>query len=68
VLASVAIHGGMATPVSGWYGRRAARETLVEKRKSTTAGLFGHHEGEVQRINEWTLPKNETGLIVAYCT
>lgn len=42
VLASVAIHGGMATPVSGWYGRKAARETLVEERESTAAGLFGH--------------------------
>ena len=50
VLASVAIHGGMATPISGWYGRKAARETLVEERESTAAGLFGHHEGEVQRI------------------
>ena len=50
MLASVAIHGGVDTPVNGWYGRRAARETLVEERESTAAGLFGHHEGEVQRI------------------
>lgn len=50
VLASVAIHGGTATPVSAWYGRKAARETLAEERESTAAGLFGHHEGEVRRI------------------
>ncbi len=33
VLASVVIHGGSATPVSAWYGRKAARETLVEERE-----------------------------------
>ena len=59
VLASVAIHGGMATPVGGWYGRRAARETLVEERESTAAGLFGHHEGEVRRIT----PEELNGLL-----
>jgi NhaP-type Na+/H+ and K+/H+ antiporter len=41
VMASVAIHGGTATPVGVWYGRTAARETLVEERESTVAGLFG---------------------------
>ena len=50
VLASVAIHGGMATPVGSWYGRKAARETLAEERESTAAGLLGHHEGEVRPI------------------
>ncbi len=45
VLASVVLHGGSATPVSAWYGRKAARETLAEERESSAAGLFGHHEG-----------------------
>ena len=50
VLVSVAIHGGMATPISAWYGRKAARETLAEERESTAAGLFGHHEDDVPRV------------------
>ena len=50
VLASVAIHGGTAMPVNAWYGRKAARETLIEERESTAAGLFGHHDGEVRHI------------------
>lgn len=50
VMASVAIHGGTATPVGVWYGRIAARETLEEERENTVAGLFGEHEGEVPLI------------------
>ena len=52
VLASVTLHGASATPVSVWYGRRAARakETLAEERESTAAGLFDHDEREVHRI------------------
>ncbi len=50
VLASVAIHGSSAAPISAWYGRKVARETLAEERESTAAGLLGYHEGEVHRI------------------
>ena len=50
VLASVAIHGGMATPVGVWYGRKADRETLAEERESTAAGLFGGGGSEAIRI------------------
>ena len=50
VLASVAIHGGTAAPVSAWYGRRAVRETLAEERESTAAGLFAHDEKEAHRL------------------
>ena len=50
VLASVAIHGATAIPFSAWYARRALKETLVEERESTAAGLFGHEEPEVSLI------------------
>jgi NhaP-type Na+/H+ or K+/H+ antiporter len=50
VLASATIHGASATPISAWYGRKAARETLAEERESTAAGLLRHDEGEVDRI------------------
>ncbi|MCH7735898.1 MAG: cation:proton antiporter [Chloroflexi bacterium] len=50
VMASVAIHGGTATPVGVWYGRIAARETLEEERESTVAGLFGSHKGAVPML------------------
>lgn len=51
VLASVAIHGASAGPVSAWYERKAAEETLTEERESTVAGLFGSHdEHEVRRV------------------
>ena len=49
-MASVAIHGGSATPVGAWYGRTAAKETLEEERESTVAGLFGDHGGEAPMI------------------
>lgn len=51
VIASVVIHGASATPVSAWYGRRATRETLVEERESTAAGLFGDEEETISRIS-----------------
>ncbi|MCI0844769.1 MAG: cation:proton antiporter [Chloroflexi bacterium] len=59
VMASVAIHGGTATPVGIWYGRAAARETFEEERESTVAGLFGRHEGEVPRLT----PQELSGLL-----
>jgi NhaP-type Na+/H+ or K+/H+ antiporter len=45
VLASVAIHGATATPLSNWYARRAAAATLPEERESTLAGAFGGRFG-----------------------
>ena len=50
VLASVAIHGGSAPFLSGWYARHAASATLSEERESTAAGLFVHDDSEVRRI------------------
>ena len=50
VLASVAIHGATAIPSTAWYGRRALKETLVEERESTAAGLFGHEGSEAPLI------------------
>ena len=68
VIASVAIHGGTATPVGMWYGRLAARETLAEERETTVAGLFGSHDGEVpmvesQELAEW-LTEPDPPLII----
>jgi len=40
VMASVAVHGISATPVSSWYARRVEAKTLPEERESTVAGLF----------------------------
>ena len=51
VVASVAIHGASATPITSWYGRRLARETLAEERESTAEGLFSHTNTEIQRIS-----------------
>ena len=50
VMASVAIHGGTATPIGIWYGRAAAKKTLEEEREGTVAGLFGGHKGDVQMV------------------
>ena len=50
VLASVLLHGATAAPVTSWYGRRTAGETLAEERESTVAGLFAHDKTEVPRI------------------
>lgn len=51
VIASVVIHGASATPISAWYGKRATRETLVEERESTAAGLFGDEEDSIPRMS-----------------
>ncbi len=40
VLVSVFAHGTSATPLTAWYGRRVAEETLDEERESTATGLF----------------------------
>ena len=50
VLVSVVLHGASATPLSGWYGRLAARETLPEERESTAAGLFQGSADGVPRV------------------
>ena len=50
VLVSVTLHGASAAPASAWYGRRASKETLVEERESTAAGLFVHDEVDVNMI------------------
>jgi NhaP-type Na+/H+ or K+/H+ antiporter len=51
VLVSVVLHGASATPVSAWYGRRVARETLAEEREATATGLFQHDATAVPRIS-----------------
>lgn len=40
VIVSVVVHGVSATPLSAWYGRKVARETLPEERESSAAGLL----------------------------
>jgi NhaP-type Na+/H+ or K+/H+ antiporter len=45
VIVSVVLHGVTATPLSIWYGRAAAKETLAEERESTAGGLFDHGDG-----------------------
>jgi NhaP-type Na+/H+ or K+/H+ antiporter len=50
VLASVVLHGASATPLSAWYGRRVAEQTLVEERESSLVGLFQGSSGEAPRI------------------
>jgi NhaP-type Na+/H+ or K+/H+ antiporter len=50
VLVSVIAHGATATPLSAWYARRVAQETLAEEREATATGLFQHDAGETPRI------------------
>ena len=50
VLVSVVLHGASATPLSAWYGRRVARQTLAEEREATATGLFQHDANEVPRV------------------
>jgi len=61
VLASTAIHGATATPVSNWYGRKAASESLEEEREGTAAGLISHEGGEVLRIAPQELSSELSG-------
>ncbi|HEU5089385.1 MAG TPA: rhodanese-like domain-containing protein, partial [Roseiflexaceae bacterium] len=51
VLASVVLHGASATPLSAWYGRKVASQTLDEEREATLTGLFEHDGRAVQRIS-----------------
>jgi NhaP-type Na+/H+ or K+/H+ antiporter len=50
VLVSVGAHGATATPLAGWYARKAEQETLAEERASTGAGLFTHAPDDVPRV------------------
>jgi NhaP-type Na+/H+ or K+/H+ antiporter len=50
VCVSVVAHGVSATPLSAWYGRQAARQTLPEERESAAAGLFAEAPEDVPRI------------------
>jgi sodium/hydrogen antiporter len=61
VLVSVVAHGTSATPLSAWYGRRAARTTLAEERESTVTGLFQSTTGEVRRISPKELAERLDG-------
>lgn len=51
VLVSVVAHGASATPLSAWYGRKVATETLEEERVSTATGLFEPEADSVERIS-----------------
>jgi len=50
VIVSVVLHGVSATPLSAWYGRRVAHETLPEERESTAVGLLGEQTDHVARV------------------
>ncbi|UCH86180.1 MAG: cation:proton antiporter [Dehalococcoidia bacterium] len=60
VMASVAIHGMTATPLSAWYSRKVEHETLAEERQSTAGGLFRGVE-EVPRISVAELTRQLEG-------
>jgi NhaP-type Na+/H+ or K+/H+ antiporter len=51
VIVSVLAHGASATPLSAWYGRRVAAETLAEERESSAVGLFRPDGGGVPRVS-----------------
>jgi NhaP-type Na+/H+ or K+/H+ antiporter len=51
VLVSVVLHGASATPLSAWYGRRVAQQTLEEEREASVVGLFRQSPGQVPRIS-----------------
>jgi sodium/hydrogen antiporter len=50
VILSVIAHGVSAGPVSTWYARTVARETLPEEREASPSGLFAWEQEEVPRI------------------
>jgi NhaP-type Na+/H+ or K+/H+ antiporter len=50
VIVSVILHGASATPLSAWYGRQVAAETLAEEREATATGLFQHDAVETPRL------------------
>ena len=51
VVASVLAHGISATPITGWYARKVATETLVEEREDSATGLFTLQVDDVPRIS-----------------
>lgn len=51
VVASILAHGISATPVTAWYARKVAAETLAEEREETATGLFAAHTDDVPRIS-----------------
>jgi NhaP-type Na+/H+ or K+/H+ antiporter len=51
VLASVIAHGVSATPLTSWYARLVASETLAEEREENASGLFIAHVDDVPRIS-----------------
>ena len=50
VILSVIAHGTSAAPLGKWYGQQVARQTLIQEREGSVAGLFGEHDGQVPRI------------------
>lgn len=60
VTVSVILHGVTATPISAWYGRKAARQTLAEEREVTAGGLFHHPADDVVRITPAELAERLT--------
>jgi NhaP-type Na+/H+ or K+/H+ antiporter len=61
VMVSVVAHGITATPLSAWYGRKVARETLPEERESTAAGLLQQTTDEVPLITPQELAQRLDG-------
>lgn len=50
VIASVLAHGISATPMTSWYARRVATETLAEEREGSASGLFVAQADDVPRV------------------
>lgn len=50
VMASVVAHGMTATPLTNWYARKLAADTLAEEREATASGLFVAVAEDVPRI------------------
>lgn len=51
VVVSVLVHGTSATPLSSWYARRVAAETLGEERVGSATGLFELTPDEIERLS-----------------
>ena len=60
VIVSVVAHGISATPLSAWYGRVVAQETLPEERESSAAGLLRETADDVPRITPQELAQRLT--------
>jgi hypothetical protein len=50
VILSVVVHGVSAGPLTSWYARSVARETLPEEREGSPSGLFAWSQDEVPRV------------------